>query len=83
VPEYNGHEYEVERVEQDGSGYRYEFVLTVDGERVTTASEIEREGWNGPEEGGNNWTRNLRHYAGAYIDGLEAENERKVGSNHL
>jgi hypothetical protein len=69
MPEYNGHEYEIDRVER---GRRYEFVLTVDGERVTTATELERNGHRGPEQGGDNWTSQLRRYAGAFIDGKEA-----------
>jgi hypothetical protein len=73
MPEYNGHEYEVERRESAGGGYAYEFFLFVDGQRVTTASELEEKGHRGPEEGGDNWTSQLRRYAGAYIDGMESD----------
>lgn len=73
MTEYNGHEYEVERIENTSVGYAYEFVLTVDGQRVTTASELEAKGHRGPEEGGDNWTSQLRRYAGAYIDGMESD----------
>lgn len=73
MPELRGHEYEVERRPNESpGGYAYEFVLVVDGEDVKTASELEAAGWAGPEDGGFNWTKNLRNYAKGYIRGVEA-----------
>lgn len=60
-------EIEVEREERDGP-YKYEFVLYVNGEEVMTASKLEDRGFNGPEDGGMNWTSQLRVYAHGYLD---------------
>lgn len=71
MPEYSGHEYKIERRETR-NGLGFEFYLIVDDSLVVTASELEERGHLGPEDGGENWTSQLRRYAGAYIDGLEA-----------
>jgi hypothetical protein len=73
MPEHRGFEYGVDRVENGGSGYKYEFVLRVEGQgEVITATELERRGADGPEDDGDNWTAQLEDYALGYIDGLEA-----------
>lgn len=71
---HRGHEFEIERRETDSQGgFAYELVLVVDGEDVTTASELEAEGWQGPESDGPNWTQQLTRFAYGYIAGLEVD----------
>jgi len=73
MPEHRGYEYAVDRAKDSTGSYTYEFNLRVEGHgKVMTASELERRGANGPEDGGDNWTAQLGVYAIAYIDGLEA-----------
>lgn len=71
MPKHNGHTYTVERQERDSGRYAYEFVLYVDGRQVKTASQLEADGHDGPEDGGDNWTAQLTAYATAFIDGFE------------
>ena len=71
MPRHNGFTYTVERRENENSGgYAYEFVLFVRGRQVVTASQLEARGYDGPEDGGDNWTNQLTVYAKAFIDGL-------------
>jgi hypothetical protein len=70
MPTYKNTKYEIERREVNGSAkYNYEFYLVVDGEDVITATELERRGYSGPEDGGSPWSNHLKRYAKAYIDG--------------
>lgn len=63
----NGHTIEVERVE---NGSRYEFELSVDGDVVKTATQLEREGYSFEEVP--NWTVALMRYGRAYVAGMDA-----------
>jgi len=73
MSEHRGLRYTIERVEKEQGGYKYGFVLFVEGHgRVMTATELERRGFRGPEDGGQNWTEQLEKFAVGYIDGLEA-----------
>lgn len=63
--EHRGHELHVRRVRNETGGLFAEFELRVDGELVTTASEIEEQGWEHP------WVSALFRYGRAYVDGLE------------
>lgn len=66
------HTIEVEREEATDSGYEYEFVCYVDGTPILTATQLEDRGASGPEDGGDNWTAQLKRHALAYCDGLDA-----------
>lgn len=63
--EYRGVNYEIVRTNEDThtSGFEYEFLLYVEGEKVTTASELETRGYTNP------WIGALETYVNAYIDG--------------
>lgn len=68
--EHKGHTMEVNRIDNTGAGYEYEFALEIDGEQVKTASQLERDGYSFEEV--NNWTNALRRFGRAYIEGMEA-----------
>ena len=67
--EYRGHEIHVRRVDVDTTDYNrstdYEFELFIDGEFLTTATQIETHGWEHP------WAPALFRYGKAYVHGLE------------
>lgn len=73
MAEYKGHEYEVERRQCREIGMEYDFHLVVDGDDVISASHLENRGNDGPEDSGRPWASQLREYAEAYIDGMEAQ----------
>lgn len=54
--EYYGHDCRIERVEDSASPYTYEFKAYVDGELVTTATELENKGYTNP------WIPTLEDY---------------------
>lgn len=59
-----GYDFEIIRTNEDkwagGTCYQYEFVLFVGGEPVTTAGNIEMQGWTHP------WPDALKRYAQVY-----------------
>ena len=68
---YNNHELHVRRVRVESTDYHrttpFEFELHIDGERIITATELERiAGWEHP------WVDALFRYGKAYIDGMES-----------
>lgn len=64
--EYGEHHYTIYRVKNDEDAeYAFEFELHVDGEEITTATEMEEDGWSAP------WLTAMRRYAKAYIQGAE------------
>ena len=80
--EYKGIEYNIERRESDSNAirYDYEFHLTVDGEEVMTATALEQQGYDGPEDGGESWATHLERYAIAFIDGVVFHNGKVPAS---
>lgn len=67
---YRGHEIDVVREEHPKSGaYGYKMYCTVDGEAVTSATDIERRGAQGPEDGGYRWATQLERYCEGFVDG--------------
>jgi len=76
MPEHRGFEYEVNReaVPEDRGRYEYRFSVYVEGERLMTTTELEESGADGTEEdGGMNWTSQLRLVAIGYIEGLASD----------
>jgi hypothetical protein len=68
--EYRGHELHVQRVDVVTTDYRrpttFEFELHVDGELLTTATQIERSmGYEAP------WVSALFRYGKTYVRGME------------
>lgn len=66
--EYQGHDIYVRRVDVETTDYRrstdYEFELFINGEFLTTATQIEHIGWESP------WVDALFRYGKAYVHGL-------------
>lgn len=67
--EYRGHDIHVRRIDVATVDYHrsttYEFELHIDGELLTTATQIEQQGWEHP------WIDALFRYGKAYAHGLE------------
>ena len=82
--QYNGAVYDVSRVEAENGPYEYEFVLTVDGNEVMTATTIERKYGIAFDDFSTNWTTVLYTFAEAYIDtGSEAEAVERTKREHV
>lgn len=56
------------------NGFKYEFVLSVEGHEVTTASELETRGYVNP------WIPAMETYVRAYIDGAKAQWDSRESS---
>lgn len=71
--ERSGYTYTIVRTNEKewtrGSKYEYEFVASIDGENVMTASALETDGWEQP------WADALRRYCESNIDGRVAAAE--------
>jgi hypothetical protein len=65
--QYNNRSYEVTRVKTNTpGGFAFEIVLTIDGEQVCTATQLETSGVKFDDVP--NWTVALELFAKAYID---------------
>jgi hypothetical protein len=65
---YKGKEIKIWREEdyRDSPHYPHEFILEIDGEKETTATELEQKGFSREDYGG--WTNALFEYAKELID---------------
>ncbi len=72
---YKGYTIEIKQEESEKSnGFEYEIWLYIHGEKVISATELERKYDYSRENA--SWPTHLRKYAKAFIDGMEYENKR-------